>query len=186
MMEEPQSLCSAEGSRVRAFGRNAKFCRADGTRLRAFSTKTERLQLAHIVRFVPQGIPAKQPPIYVLLSGSSGQVGWTPSHTGITGNEQADAAAKLAAFRRLPLVLLAPPLADPRPTPPGAAGLAQTKGRLSVLPHHKALCHLHPPSPRSYTSLSDEASRLLPPGPSKLASPRPGALPSVRGGDRDH
>jgi hypothetical protein len=33
----------------------------------------------------------------LLLSGSSVQVGWTPSHTGITGNELADAAAKLAA-----------------------------------------------------------------------------------------
>ena len=33
----------------------------------------------------------------LLLSGSSVQVGWTPDHTGITGNELADAAAKLAA-----------------------------------------------------------------------------------------
>ena len=33
----------------------------------------------------------------LLLSGSSVQVGWTPSHTGITGNELADTAAKLAA-----------------------------------------------------------------------------------------
>ena len=33
----------------------------------------------------------------LLLLGSSVQVGWTPSHTGITGNELADAATKLAA-----------------------------------------------------------------------------------------
>ena len=33
----------------------------------------------------------------LLLSGSSVQAGGTPSHTGITANELADAAAKLAA-----------------------------------------------------------------------------------------
>ena len=33
----------------------------------------------------------------LLHSGSAVQVGWTPSHTGISGNELADAAAKLAA-----------------------------------------------------------------------------------------
>ena len=33
----------------------------------------------------------------LLLSGSAVQVGWTPSHTGITSNELANAAAKLAA-----------------------------------------------------------------------------------------
>ena len=33
----------------------------------------------------------------LLLSGSAVQVGWTPSHIGIIGNELADAAAKLAA-----------------------------------------------------------------------------------------
>ena len=33
----------------------------------------------------------------LLLSGSAVQVGWSRSHTDITGNELADAAAKLAA-----------------------------------------------------------------------------------------
>ena len=33
----------------------------------------------------------------LLLSGSTVQIGWTPSHIGIMGNELADAAAKLAA-----------------------------------------------------------------------------------------
>ena len=33
----------------------------------------------------------------LLPSGSAVQIGWTPSHTGIMGNELADAAAKLAA-----------------------------------------------------------------------------------------
>ena len=33
----------------------------------------------------------------LLLSGSTVQIGWTPSRIGITGNELADATAKLAA-----------------------------------------------------------------------------------------
>ena len=62
------------------------------------------------------------------LSNTAVQVGWTPSHTGISGNELADATAKLAAEGTPSDDLPAPPLADPQPTPPGAAGLAQTKG----------------------------------------------------------
>ena len=62
------------------------------------------------------------------LSDTAVQVGWTPSHTGISGNELADATTKLAAEGTPSDDLPAPPLADPQPTPPGVAGLAQTKG----------------------------------------------------------
>ena len=44
----------------------------------------------------------------LLLSGSAVQVGWTPSHTGITGNELAHAAAKLAAEGNPPDGLASP------------------------------------------------------------------------------
>ena len=52
----------------------------------------------------------------LLLSGSAVQVGWTPSHTGIIGNELADAAAKLAdAAARLAAEGTPGPLVDDFP-----------------------------------------------------------------------
>ena len=71
----------------------------------------------------------------LLHSGSTVQIGWTPSHTGITGNELADAAAKRAAEG----TPFGPPIdnfpwsyshlrnTDPQPTPPGMAELAQAE-----------------------------------------------------------
>ena len=119
-----------------------------------------------------------------LPSGSVVQVGWTLSHAGITGNELADAAAKLAA----------------EGTPSDNFPWSYSRLRSQIhdrLPQEWRVWHKprddfpfpplspppsYPPSPRRHAPISDEASCLLPPGPSELAPPRPGALPTVRGG----
>lgn len=76
---------------------------------------------------------------------------------------------------QIPLVVSPPALRDPRQTPPGVAGLAQTESdsplssatRLSAIfaaPRHVATCLF---------------KMKLAPGPPNLASPRTGAMPTV-------
>ena len=98
-------------------------------------------------------------------SGSAVQVRWTPGRSGISGNDLVDAATKLAVER-----------------PSGNFSWSFSHLRFQVLIRewqvlhkpiddfpfpflHKALRYLHPPSPCSYTSISDGAICLLPPRP---------------------
>ena len=57
----------------------------------------------------------------LLFSGSAVQIGWTPSHTGIAGE---DVFANLAAEGTLPTVVLSSAHIDPWSAPPRVAGLA--------------------------------------------------------------
>ena len=125
----------------------------------------------------------------LLRSGSVVQIGRTPSHTGIMGNGLADAVVKLAV--------------DSEDNPPDGADFpwsyphlrSQIRGRLlqewqvwhkprddfpfSPSTKLSAIFTL-PRTTRSHAPLSGEASCLLPPGPSELASPGTGALPTVQ------
>ena len=90
------------------------------------------------------------------------------------GNELADAAAKLAAEGNPPDNLMFP----------WSYYHLRSQIRSRLLQEwqvwHKPRDDFpFPPPPCSHTPLSDEASCLLPPGPSELAPPRPGALPTM-------
>ena len=121
----------------------------------------------------------------LLLSDTAVQVGWIPSHTGIASNELADAAAKLAAegtpsddFPARAYTFARRSATDFFES--GRPGIYREMTSPSPPP---STLPSSPPSPRSNAPLPDEVCCFLSPGPSKLASPGPGALPTVRGGD---